>query len=304
MARPGRRAGQPHDQTQAVALRQRDDVVVFLPCRAMREMPAVLEIPLAVDLDVGPGELLPDPTEARLGDHAHRPLPLLRLDLLLEEGVDAEGGILRVGHRHVGGQQGSRAQGVGEIMQDTPQAGEGVLLPGHRVSPIHQGRPGPPQAQKPQPDQGQRDRCPPSPSVTHRNRPISVTEMLLSSLRIAGRPQKPSRGSVELDPRLSSRFQRSKLVSRGFSHDCRPIRRLRPRSARALRARKKPTHDSRIPSRLAQDPPPWDPAPRSPGVSRFCRAWPPCRTTAHSCPAILGHTQAPGRVDASASTAL
>jgi hypothetical protein len=26
------------------------------------------------------------------------------------------------------------------------------------------------------------------------------------------------------------------------------------------------------------------------GVSRFCRAWPPCRTTARSCPTILGHT--------------
>jgi hypothetical protein len=26
------------------------------------------------------------------------------------------------------------------------------------------------------------------------------------------------------------------------------------------------------------------------GVSRFCRAWPLCRTTASSCPTILGHT--------------
>jgi hypothetical protein len=30
------------------------------------------------------------------------------------------------------------------------------------------------------------------------------------------------------------------------------------------------------------------------GVSRFCRAWPPCRTTASSCPTILGHTRCLG----------
>jgi hypothetical protein len=31
-------------------------------------------------------------------------------------------------------------------------------------------------------------------------------------------------------------------------------------------------------------------------VSRFCRAWPPCRTTASSCPTILGHTRRLGSI--------
>gem|GEM_PF-6532676 len=31
-------------------------------------------------------------------------------------------------------------------------------------------------------------------------------------------------------------------------------------------------------------------------MSRFCRAWPPCRTTASSCPTILGHTRRLGPI--------
>jgi len=33
------------------------------------------------------------------------------------------------------------------------------------------------------------------------------------------------------------------------------------------------------------------------GVSQFCRAWPLCRTTASSCPTILGHTHEAARFD-------
>ncbi len=83
VARPSRGIGEAGDDFEPVFLGQLDDVIVLLPGRAMRLVAAVLEIALAVDLDVLPGELLANPAEAGLADHPERPLALLWLHLLL-----------------------------------------------------------------------------------------------------------------------------------------------------------------------------------------------------------------------------
>ncbi len=76
-------------------------------------MAAVLEIPLAVDLDILPGELLAQPAEAGLVGHGYGLLALGWLHLLLQEDVDAEGVDARVRHRrHVVGAQ-PRPHGAG-----------------------------------------------------------------------------------------------------------------------------------------------------------------------------------------------
>lgn len=143
VARPGRRAGEPHDQAQAIAPRQIHNVIVFLPGRPIGDMPAVLEIPLPMDLDVRPRELLADPAEAGLGDHAHGPLPLLRLHFLLQESVHPKRGIIRVGNGSIGGQLQRRTQGVREVMENPTQTGQRVFLPGHLIGPGHARRESP-----------------------------------------------------------------------------------------------------------------------------------------------------------------
>ena len=72
------------------SLGETHDLVVLLPGRAVGLVAAVLEIALAVDFDVLPGELLAQPVEAGLGCQLHRLLALGGLDLLVEEDVDAE----------------------------------------------------------------------------------------------------------------------------------------------------------------------------------------------------------------------
>ena len=63
----GRRVAQASDDLDMpYSLRQVDDVVVLLPGRAVRLVAPVLEVALAVDLDVLPGELLANPPEAGL----------------------------------------------------------------------------------------------------------------------------------------------------------------------------------------------------------------------------------------------
>ena len=74
----------------------------------MRLVPAVLEVTLAVDLDVLPGELLADPAEARVRDHLDGLLALPKLDLLFEEHVDAKGDRAGWGHGLFG--RGARAR--------------------------------------------------------------------------------------------------------------------------------------------------------------------------------------------------
>ena len=64
---------------------------------------AILEIALAVDLDVLPGEFLAQPVEAGLAGHAHDLFALRRVDLLLEKDVDTQGVDAGMGNRrHVG----------------------------------------------------------------------------------------------------------------------------------------------------------------------------------------------------------
>jgi len=60
----------------------------------------ILPVPFAMDLDVRPGKLLPDPAKAGVADHLQRPLPLGHLYLLLEKGVDAKGDHIGMLHGH------------------------------------------------------------------------------------------------------------------------------------------------------------------------------------------------------------
>ncbi len=68
-ASPGGRVAQAGDDFQAVLFGQAHDVIVLLPGGAVGFVPSVLEVALAVDLDVLPGKLLADPVEAGVGDH-------------------------------------------------------------------------------------------------------------------------------------------------------------------------------------------------------------------------------------------
>ena len=65
-----------------------------------------------MDLDVLPGELLAQPVEAGLGGQLHGLLALGRVDLLVQEDVDAEGVEVGVLDRRVGRQVQPRAQQI------------------------------------------------------------------------------------------------------------------------------------------------------------------------------------------------
>jgi hypothetical protein len=119
-AAPSRRVAQTGDDLQVVLLGEVHNLIVFLPGRAIGIVATVLEVAFAVDFDVFPGELLPDPVKAGVGDHLHGALPLLRFDFLLQEGVYPVGILPGVGHRYPVGCIGRGPCEVSQPLQSTP----------------------------------------------------------------------------------------------------------------------------------------------------------------------------------------
>jgi hypothetical protein len=133
------------------------------------------------------------------------------------------------------------------------------------------------------------------------------TSLCLSSERLSPRPlrhRKPGvpgyRSSFHCDPCViedegSGRkplLQKPSFCRSGFSRD--PLRHREP----AVRDFRSDFRRNRcaIEGRGSGWKPPCQKRPATSqrvteGVSRFCRAWPLCRTTASSCPTILGHTR-------------
>ena len=57
-----------------------------------------------MDLDVLPGELLPDPAKARISDQLHGQTALVGIDFILQKGVHAKGVDAGVRHWYIVGQ--------------------------------------------------------------------------------------------------------------------------------------------------------------------------------------------------------
>ena len=125
---------------QAILLGQVDDVVVLLPSRPVRFVAAVLEVALAVDFDVFPGEFLAQELEAGVGGHLHGELALSGVHLLLQEDVHAEGADVRQVHRGVRLQLQPRPQQVGGQVGDAFHLGEELVLAGLGPQPLPRGR--------------------------------------------------------------------------------------------------------------------------------------------------------------------
>ena len=134
-AGPGGWIAQAGDDFQVVLFRQVYDVIVFVPGRAMREVPAVLEVAFPVDFEVFPGKFLPDPVETGVGDQLQRAGAFLRVHLLFQESVDPKGRQVRIGHRHVSVGVGQGAGPPESPLDQTPELGEGFLLARHREDP-------------------------------------------------------------------------------------------------------------------------------------------------------------------------
>ena len=78
-----------------------------------RRVAPILEVAFAVNFDVLPGELLPQPVKACFSGHPHRLLALRRFHLFVQENVDAERIQLRVTHRRIRRQVQPATQQVG-----------------------------------------------------------------------------------------------------------------------------------------------------------------------------------------------
>ena len=83
-----------------------------------------------MDFDVLPGEFLPQPVEACLGGQAYRLLALGRLDLLVQEDVDAERVDVGVAHGGVGRKAQLWAQQVGAEVGQAFDLGEKPFFAG------------------------------------------------------------------------------------------------------------------------------------------------------------------------------
>ena len=73
-------------QLKAVLIGQINNVVVFVPradLAVQLHVAAIHKVALAVNLDVFPGELLPNPVKTRVRDHLDLSLTLRDLDFLL-----------------------------------------------------------------------------------------------------------------------------------------------------------------------------------------------------------------------------
>ena len=129
-AAPGGRRADADDELHPVFVGQIDDLIVFVPGGFGWGIAPVFEVALGVDLDVLPGKLLAQPVETGLGRQLHRLLALGRLDLFVQEDIDAEGVEVGVPYRRVRRQAQPPAQQICAEVRQALDLGEEAFFAG------------------------------------------------------------------------------------------------------------------------------------------------------------------------------